>query len=1164
MGGGGRSGRDQRALAPAVVAVVVTCNPGPWLEETLSALRRQDYPRLSVLVIDAASEDDPTSRVAAVFPTAYVRRLLSNHGFAASANRALGLVQGASHLLLCHDDVAPEPDAVRLLVEEAFRSNAGVVAPKLVDWDDPERLLQVGMGADRTGAPAERVERGELDQAQHDAVRDVFFAPGGCTLIRADLFAALSGFDPSIALYGEDLDLSWRAHLAGARVVVAPAARVRHLEALSRGLRPLPRLATRRAGLISHLPPPLGSAAAAEDAARAQLRLGRRHELRTVLKNYPALRLLVVLPRLALLWLAELGWDLLHGRLEKLHALPGAVWWNLARLGRLWAARAAVRRLRVTPDREIRRLQVSGSARLTALVRSVVTRMDERSLTKEASRGALQAGVAPKGGSLVAGAEPPRITPAFPATSAFGPVEPAMASRRAVSGAAAPATLSVGPDGPMAAGAGGGRTGLPWGAPLVFWVLVIAFVLFGSRALLGQAFPLVGQLAPLPGWSGLLHTYLDGYRPTGLGSSSASPLAFALLGLGSLLLAGGSGLLQHLVVLGTLPLAGLGAWRLATPLPSRWSRMAAAAAYLAVPLPYDSLAQGNWSALIAYAGMPWVLARLCAGIGLAPFAPAPAQRRDGRSRLALWLRKGVGLGVLVAVVGSFAPTVGLVVLLSGLGLLLGGVLAGEGRRGTRALALALGGVAVAVLLTLPWSFDVVSSAGHLGGFGPQLTGHLTVWDLLRFRTGPTGGSPLSWAVMAAGLVPLLIGRGWRLSWAIRMWMVALLCVAMAYFGQRGWLGASPPGADILLSGAAAALAASVGLGVAALSMDLSAFRFGWRQLISVVGACGLLLGLLPALWATVGGRWDLPASSVDQVLGWMPSGASHGTYRVLWVGQPATLPLGSWPLGDGVSYATSENGLPNGTDLWPSPDPGPARLLATDITLAGRGLTTELGHLLAPMAIRYLVIPKQLAPGSGMAPAALPPRLVSGLLAQGDLRQVPSDPSVTVLENTAFAPERVLLPPSAAKASRSPSPAVAQTTALRGATPVLPGQGTRLTGAVPRGRVFLSAAPSGWQLVVDGRPVPSHRAFGWARSFVVSRPGVGVLQHRAPAGHEAALVAELVLALASVGFLLWSRPARTVLAPVGLGATGARDGTPVPPRGGTGVLSGAGASRERR
>ena len=69
------------------------------------------------------------------------------------------------------------------------------------------------MGADKTGAPAPYVERGELDQEQHDAVRDVFYVPGAATLVRADLFAALGGFDPGIELLGEDLDLS----LAGPR-----------------------------------------------------------------------------------------------------------------------------------------------------------------------------------------------------------------------------------------------------------------------------------------------------------------------------------------------------------------------------------------------------------------------------------------------------------------------------------------------------------------------------------------------------------------------------------------------------------------------------------------------------------------------------------------------------------------------------------------------------------------------------------------------------------------------------------------------------------------------------------------------------------------------------------------------------------------------------------
>src|SRR3974390_2148056 len=128
-------------LAPPVVAVIVTCDPGAWFEETLAAFAAQDYPELSVLVLDAASADDPTPRVAAGLPGAFVRRLESNDGFGASANHVLDMVEGASHYLLCHDDVAPDPDAVHLLMEEAFRSNAGIVAPKLVSWEDPARLL---------------------------------------------------------------------------------------------------------------------------------------------------------------------------------------------------------------------------------------------------------------------------------------------------------------------------------------------------------------------------------------------------------------------------------------------------------------------------------------------------------------------------------------------------------------------------------------------------------------------------------------------------------------------------------------------------------------------------------------------------------------------------------------------------------------------------------------------------------------------------------------------------------------------------------------------------------------------------------------------------------------------------------------------------------------
>ena len=101
-----------------MVAAVVTCDPGWWLEPCLSALAAQDYPQLAVLVIDAGSTEDPTPRVAAVAPNAYVRRVRRRRGFPAAADEVLEAVEGATHFVLCHDDVALETDTVRLLVEE--------------------------------------------------------------------------------------------------------------------------------------------------------------------------------------------------------------------------------------------------------------------------------------------------------------------------------------------------------------------------------------------------------------------------------------------------------------------------------------------------------------------------------------------------------------------------------------------------------------------------------------------------------------------------------------------------------------------------------------------------------------------------------------------------------------------------------------------------------------------------------------------------------------------------------------------------------------------------------------------------------------------------------------------------------------------------------------
>ncbi len=324
---------------PAVVAVVVACNPGDHFAETLASLGDQDYENLSVLVVDAGSEEPIADRVADVLPEAYLHRLAGDPGWSVAANQSIELVSGSPFLLFCHDDVALAPDCVSQLMGELYRSNGGIAGPKLVRWSDDRRLLQLGMGSDRFGVMVDQVERGEFDQDQYDAVRDVFVVPGGVQLVRADLFAALGGFDPTIKVMGEDLDLCWRAHAAGARVLAVPSAKARHRESMKDRI-----------------------------TVRERRRLLTRHRLRTVLATATRRSLIFVVLSFVLI-LVESFYSLLAGRRGQARDVLGAITWNLTRLDDIRRKRRQLRRVRTVSDRDIAKLQKGGSARLSAFSR---------------------------------------------------------------------------------------------------------------------------------------------------------------------------------------------------------------------------------------------------------------------------------------------------------------------------------------------------------------------------------------------------------------------------------------------------------------------------------------------------------------------------------------------------------------------------------------------------------------------------------------------------------------------------------------------------------------------------------------------------------------------------------------------------------------------------
>ncbi len=1043
------------AQVPAVVAVMVTTDPGPWFDEALSSLASQDYGELSVLVLATGDDTaDVTDRVARVLPDAFVRHLPGRTAYGAATNEVLGMVEGAAFYLLLHDDVALEHDAVHQMVEESFRSNAGVVTPKFVNWDDPTVLLHVGMSCDKTGAVVDRILEGEVDHGQHDAVRDVFVAPGGCILVRADLFGELRGFDPGIVAMGEDLDFSWRCQVAGSRVVVAPDAWVRHREVVAGGLVPLS---------------VVGAGATRDRRPVTMQVLQRRHELRAVLKCYTRIHLVRVLPQAALLALGEVLVALLARDGERARAVVGAWTWNARRLTEISLRRGELAEHRLFPDSEVRRLQLRGSARLSRYLSRLSHQGIEAANSVAVARGRSdhddeRAEVAVLTGS---------VGLAFSEDADFDDLDDLgrRAGRDRFGRRVRRAPLSTGRQ------------------RLVALLVALLVIVLGTRELFFGSLPLVGQLAPLPSWSTAWHHFFSGWQSAGVGTTAPASPAFGIFGVAGTVSFGAMGTLQRFLLLGCIPLGAFGISRFMRPIVSPRARIVAVICYLGLPLPYGSLGAGRWDGLIAYALFPFVALRLAGAAGVEPYAVEPGTR---------WRTRPAGqvaiLGALVAVGTSFAPALAPLVLVAALAWVVASYLVGARDADWRPLAVAAVAVGLALVLLAPWVVGTaLAGKGSVAIFGLPISGVTAPsWgELVRFAIGPVARSPLVWLLIAAAALPLAIGRGIRLVWAARLWVMACASWGFALVAVRGDMGSFAPSAPVVLAPAALAVAACLGLGISSFENDLTGREFGWRQLVGGVALVFGVVGLLPVVAGAVNGRWNLPAQGVEQPLSFLDHAAPTGGARVLWLGDPRALPVGGWSIEPGLAYALTPADLPDTAQVLTPAGSGPASLVAHAVLLTTTGGTVHLGRLIASEGVRYVVLVQGLAPSTvgsltSSVNAPPPPGLETDLSAQDDLHLVPGDVGISVFQNDEA------MPVTAQRAA--PLPAVHDWTYPSGPDvvgwqPVLSSRsGSSAHGPVEAGTLYAGYAPAGkFSLSVDGRSATQRPAFGWAAQYATTK-----------------------------------------------------------------------------
>jgi GT2 family glycosyltransferase len=502
--------------------------------------------------------DNVAARVAAVAPNAFVRILEENRGFAVACNEGSVMVEGAGFFLFCHDDVKLEPDAVQLMVEAAFRTNAGIVTPKFLCYDDPLTLLHVGQTSDRFGVVRDRIEEGEVDHGQQDLERDVFVAPGGATLVRSDLFVTLRGFDPLIPALGEDLDLCWRAQVAGARIVVAPLAKVLHRETIATGERRITALGTKK-------------------SSRQDLQ--RRHQLMVVTTGWGRRFSLVTLAMLLVLDAVEIVVALAGRDTDRAGAIVNAWRWVIANSKRLRERRRQLASIRVLSDKELHRLQVGGASRLRQFAVTFLREGLDR------ARGILPP---EHEGEELAETSGVGFAAAFAESEEFDEIPESAAL-----------TLRTAPTRFL--------TSFRGQALAVALVTLGWFV--GTRNLVATHLPLVGRLAPLDSWWSTWRHYFASWSPNGVGSGTPGMPGYGVLAFAGTFVFGRMGVLPRLMLVAAVPVGAIGISRALKGRVSNRARLIGALSYATLPVGLNAIAQGRVDILAPVALLPLIVKR---------------------------------------------------------------------------------------------------------------------------------------------------------------------------------------------------------------------------------------------------------------------------------------------------------------------------------------------------------------------------------------------------------------------------------------------------------------------------------------------------------------------------------------------------------------------------
>ena len=218
-----------------ITVVIPHYNGIDILKDCLESLYKNTFTDFNTLVIDNGSTDNSQDFIKKEFPMVQLIENEKNLGYAGGCNQGIKMSDTPYVLLLNNDTVMPDNFLSEMLLAIEKDNKIAMVQPKLLSIQNKDHFDYSGAAGgelDILGYPFARgriFDEVEQDQQQYDTIDENCFWTSGCALlIRKSVINEIGDLDEDFFAHQEEIDLNWRAQLAGYRNIVTTKTHIYH------------------------------------------------------------------------------------------------------------------------------------------------------------------------------------------------------------------------------------------------------------------------------------------------------------------------------------------------------------------------------------------------------------------------------------------------------------------------------------------------------------------------------------------------------------------------------------------------------------------------------------------------------------------------------------------------------------------------------------------------------------------------------------------------------------------------------------------------------------------------------------------------------------------------------------------------------------------------